>query len=104
MAAQAPGPKRYNFAHYTEESGLNSYQVNATVQDDDGYIWIATNEGLQRYDGLRYKSFGHVHNDSTSIPSKSILQLLIDKNKNLWILTREGKVGIFNTKKFTFNE
>ena len=99
--SQTPEPKHYNFAHYTEESGLLSYQVNSTVQDDEGFIWIGTNEGLQRYDGIRYKNFGQAHNDSSSILSKAILQVLIDVNKNFWILTLDGSVGLFDTKSFT---
>ncbi len=102
--AQAPEPMRYNFAHYTEETGLVSYQVNSTVQDNDGYIWIATNEGLQRFDGIRYKNFRPKVTDSTSIPSKSILQILVDKNESFWLLTVDGKVGVFDTKTFTFHQ
>ena len=99
-----PEPKRYNFTHYTIESGLLSYQVNCTVQDDEGFIWIGTNEGLQRYDGIRFKNFGQVENDSSSLLSKAILQILIDKNRNFWILTLDGRVGVFDTQSFTLNE
>ena len=100
-SAQKPEPKRYNFAHYTEESGLLSYQVNSTLQDDEGFIWIGTNEGLQRFDGIRYKNFGQAQNDSSSILSKAILQVLLDANRNFWILTLDGSVGLFDNKSFT---
>ena len=102
FAVQPPDPVHYNFTHFTEETGLISYQVNATAQDLEGYIWIATNEGLQRYDGIRYKTFRPIPNDTTSLPAKSIIQLLIDKNNNLWLLTLDGQAGIFNTANFTF--
>ena len=102
LASVAQEARHYNFTHYTGESGLISYQVNTSLQDEDGYIWIATNEGLQRYDGIRYKNFRHKDNDPTTIPSKSVLQIITDKKKNLWLLTMDGKAGIFNTKTFTF--
>ena len=103
-SAQTPEPKHYNFTHYTEESGLLSHQVNSTVQDDEGFIWIATNEGLQRYDGIRYKNFVQTAKNSSAILSTAIIQLLIDSNKNFWILTSDGSVGIFDTAGFTFKE
>ncbi|MCM4151120.1 hypothetical protein DHD05_05900 [Arenibacter sp. N53] len=102
--AQTPEPKRYNFTHYTEESGLLSYQVNSTVQDDEGFIWIGTNEGLQRYDGIRYKNFVKTEKDTSSLLSKAILQVLIDSNSNFWVLTQDGRVGVFDTKSFTMKE
>lgn len=102
--AQTPEPKRYNFTHYTEESGLVSYQVNSTVQDEEGFIWIGTNEGLQRFDGIRYNNFGQAQKDSASILSKAILQIHIDTNGNFWILTSDGKVCVFDTKSFTLKE
>lgn len=102
LTSAAQEPKHYNFTHYTGESGLISYQVNTTLQDEDGYIWIATNDGIQRYDGIRYKNFRYKSNDPSSIPFKSVLQILKDKRKNLWLLTMDGKVGIFDTKTFIF--
>ena len=93
LASVAQEARHYNFTHYTGESGLISYQVNTSLQDEDGYIWIATNEGLQRYDGIRYKNFRHKDNDPTTIPSKSVLQIITDKKKNLWLLTMDGKAG-----------
>jgi ligand-binding sensor domain-containing protein len=95
---------QYSFTHYTTASGLLSNQVNTIVQDDEGYIWAGTTDGLQRYDGVRYKAFRRTEKDSSTIPSNPVWQLLIDKKKNLWVLLADGRVGIFNTKKFTFSE
>lgn len=96
--------KHYSFTHYTTASGLTSNQVNTAVQDDEGYIWMGTTNGLQRFDGIRYKTFIHKDTDSSSIPSNPVWQLLIDKKKNLWLLMADGKVGIFNSKKFIFRQ
>ncbi|MEO6357972.1 MAG: two-component regulator propeller domain-containing protein, partial [Ferruginibacter sp.] len=104
LLALAQPPKQYSFTHYTTSSGLLSNQVNTVLQDEDGYIWTGTTDGLQRFDGIRYKTFRHKENDSTSLPSNPVWQLLIDKKKNLWVLMADGKVGIFDTKKYTFHE
>jgi len=95
---------QYTFTHYSAASGAISNQINTVVQDAEGYIWTGTTDGLQRFDGTRYKTFRHNKNDSTTIPSNPVWQLLIDRNKNLWVLLADGKLGIFNTKNFRFRE
>ncbi len=92
----------YTFAHYTNSSGLISNQINTVLQDDEGYIWLGTTDGLQRFDGTRYKTFRHNSLDATSIPANPVSQILPAKNKNLWLVFNNGGVGIFDTKTFTF--
>ena len=94
---------RFSFTQYTETSGLISNQVNTVLQDDEGFMWIGTTDGLQRFDGVRYKTFRHNSNNPYSIPSNPVLQLLLDNKRNLWVLLADGRVGIFNTDKFTFH-
>ena len=94
----------YNFIHYPAASGIISYQVNTTVQDDEGYLWLGTTNGLQRFDGVRFKTFQHDEKNPFSLPSNPVWQLLVDKNKNLWMMLSDGRVGIFNTRNFTFKE
>jgi ligand-binding sensor domain-containing protein len=93
---------RFSFTQYTETSGLISNQINTVLQDDEGFIWIGTTDGLQRFDGVRYKTFRHSANNPFSIPSNPVIQLLLDNKRNLWVLLADGRVGIFNTDKFTF--
>ncbi len=94
--------KQYFFTHYTTSSGLLSNQVFSIVQDKEGYIWIAGTDGLQRFDGARYKSFRHVAGDNHSITSNQVVQLVIDKKNRLWLLFADGSTGIFNTRNFAF--
>jgi ligand-binding sensor domain-containing protein len=97
-------PKRYSFAHYGNASGLASNEVNEVIQDNEGYIWIATTNGLQRFDGVRFITFRNQKGNPLSIPGNVVTQLLIDHKKNLWIQAGSGRVGIFDTKSFTFHE
>jgi ligand-binding sensor domain-containing protein len=94
----------YTFTHYSTNSGVLSTQVNTVAQDEEGYIWTGSIDGLQRFDGTRYKTFRHNKNDNTSIPSNAVWQLLVDKNKNLWVMLNDGRIGIFNTKNFRYTE
>lgn len=48
----------YNFCHITEEAGLPNNSVTAVMKDSFGYIWVATQDGLARYDGYRFLSYG----------------------------------------------
>jgi ligand-binding sensor domain-containing protein/signal transduction histidine kinase len=85
-------------------NGLASNSVNKTVQDKDGYIWLATSNGLQRYDGTSFITFKNKASDPASIPSNHIVLAFIDRNKNLWIMGDNDKIGIFDTRKFVFHE
>jgi len=101
--AAGQGARQYTFTHYGVSSGLASNEATHVLQDGQGFIWVATNNGLQRFDGQRYISFRHETEDPLSIPNNYIVQLLLDKKKNLWILTGDGKVGTFDTKRFIYH-
>jgi len=93
----------YSFLHITPANGLASNVVNGIVQDEEGYIWIATMNGLQRYDGNRFVTFEHEAGNPYSIPNNDIAALLLDRDKNLWVLSSMGEVGIFDKKRFIYH-
>lgn len=92
----------FTFTHYDMVNGLVSNETRSVVQDKTGYLWIATNNGLQRYDGVHYKTFQHREGDAATLPTNKLWQLLIDKADNLWVLTYDGRVGLFDKQKFTY--
>jgi len=96
--------KRYSFIHHGTSGGLASNETTAVAQDGTGYLWIGTNNGLQRFDGMRYETFRSRKNDPSSIPHNYIVQILFDKKKNLWLSTGDGKFGIFDTHNFIYRE
>ncbi|MEP7377065.1 MAG: two-component regulator propeller domain-containing protein [Chitinophagaceae bacterium] len=104
ITAAGQGARQYTFTHYGVSSGLASNEATASLQDEQGFIWVATNNGLQRFDGQRYLSFRHEKDDPSTIPHNYIVQLLEDKKKNLWVVTGDGKVGTFDTKKFVYKQ
>lgn len=95
-------PTRYSFTHYSNASGLSSNEILDVIQDDEGYIWIASTNGLQRFDGARFISFRNRKNDLASIPANFVSQVMIDKHKNLWIQAGGLYAGIVDRKKFTY--
>ena len=100
----AQDSRLYAFTHYTVKDGLASYNTQSIVQDKQGYMWIATINGLQRFDGTRFITFRHNPADPNALPDNYIYQLHIDKEENLWVLLNNGKVGIFDTRRFIFKE
>jgi ligand-binding sensor domain-containing protein len=93
--------RQYAFTHFSTANGLVSNSVFNIVQDKQGYIWLATVDGLQRYDGNRFLTFRHSSADPHSIPADYIVQLTMDKEGNLWLYAGQ-KIGFFDTKKFSF--
>jgi ligand-binding sensor domain-containing protein len=96
--------RQYLFSHLGTRDGLASDNVLSSQQDEKGYIWIATNNGLQRYDGQRFLTFRHESNNQLSIPQGAILGMKLDKRNRLWLLCAGFKVGYLNIDDFTFHE
>ncbi|RYG03930.1 MAG: hypothetical protein EOO02_07290, partial [Chitinophagaceae bacterium] len=104
LPAVAQQSRQYSFMHYSVASGLASNEAISSLQDEQGFLWIATNKGLQRFDGQRYMTFGFQRNNPAAIPHNFIVQILLDKKRRLWVLTGDGKVGVFDTKRFIYTE
>ncbi len=104
QGARAQQTARFSFHHLSTANGLISNNIQSIIQDADGYIWIASTVGLQRYDGGRFKTFKHSKTDTTSIISNLIIQLLTDHKNRLWLLFSDGRAGLFDTHKFKFRE
>jgi ligand-binding sensor domain-containing protein len=99
--AFAQQPKQYSFTHFSTSSGLVTNTVTYATQDDKGYMWFATIDGLQRYDGNNFVSFRNQSSNPRSLPADYIVQVITDKKENLWVWSG-NKIGIFNTSDFSF--
>ena len=78
------------FAHLTTNEGLSQNDVTAIVQDRRGFMWFATREGLNRYDGYTFVVYKHIPNDPGSPSSNFIQDLMEDDHGYLWIATNNG--------------
>jgi ligand-binding sensor domain-containing protein len=99
-AAQPSAP--FTFSHLSMSKGLLSNEIRSIAQDRTGYLWIATNNGLQRFDGIHFKTFQRRDDQPGSLPDNSIQQLLIDKEDILWVLFADGRIGQFDKSKFFY--
>ena len=86
------------FGHevWLTENGLPQNTVHAIAQTPDGYIWIGTEEGLARFDGVKFTVFDK--QNTPEIKSNYIRSLLADRQGALWIGTAQGLVRMLNGK------
>jgi ligand-binding sensor domain-containing protein len=97
--------QEYIFTNYsTSNGGLATNLINSMAQESKGHMWLATYNGLQRFDGNKFMTFRNVPDDNTSIPTNNIQTLFFDKNNRLWLAGNNNQVGFFNTTHFTFQE
>lgn len=89
------------FRALTIEDGLSQGMVNAIIQDAYGFMWLATKDGLNRYDGYSFTVFRHDPEDSTTVRNNYIYSLLEDKQGRLWVGTSEG-LDLFDRTTETF--
>ncbi len=80
----------YYFRHYTNDDGLSNNTVMAGIQDRRGFMWFATKEGLNRFDGSRFRIFSHDQTSPNSLPNNFILTLCEDNQGWIWIGTARG--------------
>ncbi len=84
------GSNALEFDHVTLEQGLSQSTINTIIQDEQGFMWFATNNGLNRYDGYEITVFRHDPSDARSLIDNHIQALLTDSAGMLWVGTMGG--------------
>ncbi len=100
-----PAQSKYeekNFTRYTVKDGLSDNSITCLRQDDEGYMWIGTDAGLNRFDGNRFKKF-YTGNGPLNLLSGSIWRLKAFGQDELGIITKGG-FQVLNTKKYTVRD
>jgi ligand-binding sensor domain-containing protein/serine phosphatase RsbU (regulator of sigma subunit) len=87
--------QKVHFRNYTNKEGLPQNSVLYITQDSEGYLWLATQVGVARFDG---KTF-HNYSISEGLPDNIVNYILEDSKKRIWIAT-EGGVSRFEHDKF----
>jgi anti-sigma regulatory factor (Ser/Thr protein kinase) len=81
MLASYTGYAQYSMTrHFTTTDGLPSNMIYACVEDNKGFLWIATDNGLARFDGKRFQVFTSEH----GLPDNEVLQVVKEKNGRIW--------------------
>lgn len=81
--------------HYTTKNGLPSNNCYYTLQDKKGYLWVATDAGVSRFDGSVFENFSV----DDGLPDNQILQLREDSKGRIWFLSLNGQLSYFHEGK-----
>src|SRR5688572_17856174 len=93
--AIAQAPSLY-FNRITTQNGLSHNKVNCILQDQRGFIWMGTDDGLNRYDGRRFVVFRHEPGINSSISGNIITDIIEDEKGVLWIATSDGGLSKYD--------
>jgi diguanylate cyclase (GGDEF)-like protein len=87
---QDPPGSAPHFRHLGADDGLAASDVHAVAQDAAGYMWIATDGGLQRYDGYRFSDYTHDPRDPKSLAENLVTALAFAPDGSLWLGTQDA--------------
>jgi ligand-binding sensor domain-containing protein len=85
--------EEYYSKSITTRNGLAQNDVHKIIQDSKKFIWIATNDGLNRFDGYDFKTYNKGYN---GLQSNLIVSISEDKNKNIWVCTADKGLFMYN--------
>lgn len=86
---------------YTTHGEISSSMINNLYQDRKGYIWVTTDDGLNKFDGAKFTNYRSHRNDSTSLLGNHIYKVFQDSRGNLYILSTKG-LQIYDYRSDTF--
>lgn len=92
------------FKKLTAVNGLSNNTVNDIIQDSIGFIWIATEDGLNRFDGYDFKVYRHSTSEENSLEDNSVKALCNDKKGKIWIGTKSGWLNCYDPVEEKFSK
>ncbi|HYX05680.1 MAG TPA: two-component regulator propeller domain-containing protein [Bacteroidales bacterium] len=81
------------FQHITSKDGLSQGHILCMMQDSEGYIWIGTYDGLNRYNGYTFNNFFADDQDTNSLTINVVYSLFEDRDGNIWCGTWGIDIG-----------
>jgi signal transduction histidine kinase/CheY-like chemotaxis protein len=101
-AARAGAPELPRFRVLGVPEGLPSSTVNALARDRAGYVWIATLDGLARYDGVGFRIWRHVPGDPRALPGNNVQAVHVDAQDRVWVATEFGGISVLDAGRSGF--
>ncbi len=86
----ATSPVNWRIVNYSLDQGLSQISVNTVIQDSYGFLWVGTQDGLNKFDGYEFVVFRHQPSDVRSLSNSFVQSVIEDRNGNIWIGTQDG--------------
>ena len=103
-AAPVPDARPIYFEHLTMRDGLSQSTVMSILQDSQGYLWLATESGLDRYDGYSVRAYRRERGNERGLASDYIWTIAEDTRGDLWLATVGGGVARWDRSTDTFQQ
>ena len=100
--AHAAVPETPRFRLLGVAEGMPSSSVNALARDRAGYVWIATIDGLARYDGVGFRIWRHLPDDPSALPGNIVQALHVDADDRVWVATEFGGLSVLDAARDGF--
>ncbi|AOW21632.1 two-component regulator propeller domain-containing protein [Urechidicola croceus] len=94
--------RQISFNHLTLEQGLSQNSVMSIAQDSIGFMWFATQDGLNKYDGTTFKHYNKLFEDITRSTYSKLGKVYIDRENTLWIISNSGILEKFDMSNEVF--
>lgn len=85
------------------EQGLSQSTVASILQDREGFVWVGTQDGLNRFDGHNFRVYKHDPADATSLSSNTVWDIFEDNHGRLWIGTDDG-LNLYDAEQDAFTQ
>jgi signal transduction histidine kinase/ligand-binding sensor domain-containing protein/CheY-like chemotaxis protein/HPt (histidine-containing phosphotransfer) domain-containing protein len=103
-AAPVPNARPIYFEHLSMRDGLSQSTVMSILQDSQGYLWLATESGLDRYDGYSIRAYRRERGNERGLASDFIWTIAEDARGDLWLATVGGGVARWDRRTDTFQQ
>ena len=94
--------QKIKFEHISSDKGLSQGSVTCIAQDNNGFMWFGTYDGLNRYDGFNFKIFRNEINNKNSISNNFVRTVLVDDSGTLWAGTQGGGINRYDSEHDNF--
>ncbi|MBT8089658.1 MAG: diguanylate cyclase [Gammaproteobacteria bacterium] len=89
-SSDGPEAQAMHFVQYDRDDGLSQSAVNQIAQDSSGFMWFATESGLNRFDGYEFTIYRRIRSKPDTMPNDFITDIAVDAAGDLWIATDGG--------------
>lgn len=97
-----PAQPLCDIRHYSFGDGLSQSVVQRMVQSSDGLLWFCTWDGLNSYDGVTFASYNMMSPGGKALSTNRITDIRLGKDEDIWCLTYDARLFLFNRKTQTF--